>query len=75
MMPLWLERLIHNNAYVALVAYTPEMFSVQLILNVIVPRLARMQPKNMLLFCVKISHLVPSLLEKHHCRAVERVCL
>ncbi len=45
-MPLWLERLIYNNAYVALVAYTPEMFSVQLILNVIVPRLARMQPKN-----------------------------
>ncbi len=31
-----LERLIHSNALVALVAYTPERLAVQLILNIIV---------------------------------------
>ncbi len=47
-----LERLIHNNAEVALVAYTSERLSVQLILIIIVVRVAKMQPKNDVFICI-----------------------
>ncbi len=49
----WLERLIHDNAYVALVAYTSERLSVQLILNIIALRLSRMPPKNDTFICIE----------------------
>ncbi len=41
-----LKHLIHNNTKIALVAYTSERLSVPLILNIIVLRLSRMQPRN-----------------------------
>ncbi len=41
-----LERLIHDYAKAALVAYTSETFSNKLILRVTVLRLLRMQPKE-----------------------------